>query len=176
MQDAHSQPPSTAVDKPLLLLDIDGVISLFGFDLASRPAGSFHSIEGIPHFLSATAKAHLGLLRGAYDLVWASGWEEKANEHLPRLLSLPGPLPYLSFDARTEAGRSLAAHWKLHAVDSYAGERPLAWVDDAFNDACEEWAKARVAPTLLVRTRPDIGLTDLEAGLLMDWARSQPPA
>lgn len=159
------------VDKPLLLLDIDGVISLFGFDLERRPPGSFHSIEGIPHFLSGTAKAHLQMLGGAFELVWASGWEEKANEHLPRLLDLPRPLPYISFDAKTEAGHSMRAHWKLDAVEAYAGQRPLAWVDDAFNEACEEWARKRAAPTLLVPTSPEVGLTDVEAQTLMSWAR-----
>src|SRR5947209_14102593 len=38
-------------EKPLLLVDIDGVISLFGFDGSERPEGSFHAIDGIPHFL-----------------------------------------------------------------------------------------------------------------------------
>lgn len=172
MQEPHDEPPSTAVGRPLLLLDIDGVISLFGFDLERPPQGSFHSIEGIPHFLSRTASAHLRLLRRAFDLVWASGWEEKANEHLPQLLGLPRPLPYLTFDAQTAAGSSLRAHWKLHAVDAYAGDRPLAWVDDAFNEACEKWAEQRHAPTLLVPTSPDVGLTDVEAEALMSWARS----
>lgn len=172
MQDAIDAPPSTPVCRPLLLLDIDGVISLFGFELERRPLGSFHSIEGIPHFLSGTAKAHLSLLGGAFDLVWASGWEEKANEHLPQLLGLAGPLPYLSFDAKTAAGSSLRAHWKLEAVDAYAGDRPLAWVDDAFNEACEEWAARRGAPTLLVQTMPAVGLTDVDAETLMSWARS----
>ena len=31
---------------------------------------------------------------------------------------------------------------------------PLAWIDDAFNEACEAWAAARAAPTLLVQTEP----------------------
>lgn len=160
----------TALDTPLLMVDVDGVISLFGFALDRRPPGSFHSIEGIPHFLSAAAGAHLRSLQDSYELVWASGWEEKANEHLPLLLGLPGPLPYLSFDRGAGAGSSLRAHWKLDAVDAYAGQRPLAWIDDAFNEACERWADSRAAPTLLVPTAPESGLTDREAQLLSEWA------
>src|ERR1700688_3281554 len=78
---------STATAKPLLMVDIDGVISLFG--AAARTAGgtpdgpaiegSFHSIEGIPHFLSATAATHLLNLSSRFALVWASGWEERAD-------------------------------------------------------------------------------------------------
>jgi len=153
--------------RPLLMVDVDGVISLFSFDFGARPEGRFHSIDGIPHFLSSRAASHLLELWTTFELVWASGWEEKANEHLPHLLGLPGPLPYLSFERAP--GRA-NAHWKLEAIDTYAGSRPLAWIDDAFNDACHQWAAARQAPTLLVQTEPDEGLTPREAQTLRLWA------
>jgi HAD domain in Swiss Army Knife RNA repair proteins len=156
-------------DRPLLLVDIDGVISLFSFDHAARPEGSFHSIDGIPHFLSADAAEHLLALASNFELAWASGWEEKANEYLPYLLGLP-ELPYLSFDRAV--GRT-NAHWKLDAIDAYAGEqRALAWIDDAFNEACHEWANAREGPTLLVETKPASGLTEREAQMLGHWSIS----
>jgi hypothetical protein len=156
-------------DRPLLLVDIDGVISLFSFNPGARPEGSFHSIDGIPHFLSAGAAEHLLALAANFELVWASGWEEKANEYLPHLLGLP-TLPYLSFDRAV--GRT-NAHWKLDAIDAYASaNRPLAWIDDAFNDACHEWADARGAPTLLVQTLPASGLTGREAQMLEHWTES----
>jgi hypothetical protein len=106
--------------------------------------------------------------------VWCSGWEEKAEEHLPHLLGLPRGLPFLRFERAV--GRS-NAHWKLAAIDTYARERPLAWLDDALSDACHEWAAARSAPTLLVQTDPADGLTAREAELLSYWARAlTPPA
>ena len=83
---------------PLLLLDIDGVLSLFGFTSDERPPGSWIQVDGSPHFISADAPAHLLALGDFFEIVWCSGWEERANEHLPALLGLPGPLPYLSFD------------------------------------------------------------------------------
>jgi hypothetical protein len=198
--------PRRAEPKPLLLVDIDGVISLFGRPtVGSREQmaadgtpldGSFHSIEGIAHFLSSTAAAHLLSLAALFELAWASGWEERANEHLPHLLGLPEPLPFLRFPRGVvvdgagtipggfvagagEAGGSgdtagpqtTLAHWKLQSIDTYAGERPLAWIDDAFNLACHEWAAARASPTLLVQTEPELGLTSREAALLEQWAR-----
>lgn len=156
-------------DPPLLLIDIDGVISLFGFPAREHPAGTFHAIDGIVHFLSATAGEHLLTLAAHLELVWCSGWEEKANEYLPHLLALPGPLPFLSF-ARSP-GRA-NAHWKLEAIDAYVGHRAVAWIDDALNDACHDWARARRAPTLLVDTDPARGLTQAEVDQLLDWARS----
>ncbi len=151
------------------MVDIDGVISLFGPELrdhGARPQGAFHSIDGIPHFLSSAAAAHLLALARSFELVWASGWEEKANEYLPHLLELPA-LPHLSFER--SVGRT-NAHWKLGAIDAYAGARPLAWIDDAFNDACHEWARAREPATLLVQTAPASGLTEREAATLKRWA------
>jgi hypothetical protein len=158
--------PSLDSHKPLMLVDIDGVISLFGGDLGAQ-VGSFHSIEGIVHFLSATAAAHLLQLIEHFEPVWCSGWEEKADEHLPHLLGLPAGIPFLRFDRAV--GRA-NAHWKLAAIDAYAGKRPLAWIDDALNDACQHWAQARRAPTLLVQTEPALGLTAREAALLSAWA------
>jgi hypothetical protein len=168
-KDRVGKRPESRADrhKPLLLVDIDGVISLFGDQLTARD-GSFHSIDGMPHFLSATAAAHLLDLADDFDLVWCSGWEEKADEHLPHLLGLPRGLPHLRFDRDVRRDN---AHWKLAAIDAYARERPLAWIDDALSDACDEWAAARAAPTLLVKTEPAHGLTAREAGVLSRWAR-----
>jgi hypothetical protein len=164
--------PEPAARRPLLLVDIDGVISLFGGTVSSRSpfagrAGSFHSIDGMPHFLSSTAAAHLLDLQRDFELAWCSGWEEKANEHLPHLLGLPPALPFLRFER--SVGRA-NAHWKLDAIDEFAGVRALAWIDDALNAACHEWAAARSAPTLLVQTEPEHGLTEREARLLSAWA------
>ncbi len=171
--DPSNSAPSggAAAGAPLLMVDIDGVISLFaGSAEASERAveGSFHSIEGIPHFLSATAAAHLLALAGDFELVWASGWEERAGDHLPYLLGLPSGMPFLRFEKAV--GRS-NAHWKLDAIERYAGERPLAWVDDALDEECRSWAHRRAAPTLLVQTDPRRGLTDAEAAVLTGWAR-----
>jgi Swiss Army Knife RNA repair-like protein len=167
--------------KPLLMVDIDGVISLFGFPAGTSTghrsiAGSFHSIEGTPHFLSSTAAAHLLALSELFQLVWASGWEEKANEHLPHLLGLPAALPFLRFARMAGSPPARAnAHWKLEAIDTYAEGRPLAWIDDALNPACHEWAVQRRAPTLLVQTAPERGLTLRETQLLAAWARELQP-
>jgi Swiss Army Knife RNA repair-like protein len=154
---------------PLLLVDIDGVLSLFGFPAHDPPEGSWHSIDGIPHFLSAIAARNLLALVSLFELVWCSGWEEKADEYLPHLLGLPRGLPHLSFERNAAPGQSLHGHWKLAAIDAYAGARPLAWVDDCLDEACHSWAGARQAPTLLVQTTPARGLTEREASQLRAW-------
>ncbi|MCW2986524.1 MAG: hypothetical protein JWR63_4094 [Conexibacter sp.] len=156
--------------KPVLFCDIDGVISLWGFDEYTRPPGAYAVVDGIPHFLSTRAAEHLLDLQSHFELVWASGWEERADEHLPSLLGVPSGLEHLSFDGRSRAEVSARAHWKLAAIDEHAGSRPLAWVDDAFNDACRVWAAQRGAPTLLVATEPATGLQDAHAARLRAFA------
>ncbi len=153
---------------PLLLIDIDGVISLFGFDAARPPVGRLELVDGVPHFLSATAAQLLEGLSRQFELVWCSGWEEKADQYLPLALGLPAGLHHLTFaDVEGPVGR----HWKLAAIDGYAGsDRAVAWIDDGFDDSCHAWAAARPGPTLLVATDPAIGITGEHARRLRDWA------
>jgi hypothetical protein len=153
----------------VLAVDVDGVISLFGFEgPLDQVPGRFHLIDGIAHCISDSAGALLVRLADVYELIWATGWEDRANDHLPLILGLPAELPCLRFDGRARFG---TAHWKLEAIDEYARDRPLAWVDDSLDESCHEWANRRAAPTLLVPTQSDIGLTEAHAGALLDWAR-----
>ena len=143
------------------------MISLFGFEPGKVPAGSFHSIDGILHCIGADCGPRLARLRDRYELVWATGWEEKANEYLPHLLGMPGDLPVLTFDGRAVFG---TAHWKLEAIAEYAGDRPAAWIDDSLDERCRRWADARPAPTLLIETEPATGITDEQVDRLLEWA------
>jgi hypothetical protein len=161
-------------ERPLLFVDVDGVISLFGFPRDAAPPGRFEIVDGIAHFLSASAGEHLRRLSERFEPVWCTGWEEKANEYLPHALGLPERWPHLTF-AR-DVGRT-HAHWKLDAIEAHAGARPLAWIDDAHGAACEAWAAERMAtssPTLLVTTAPAVGMTGAEVTRLLHWAERLP--
>ena len=152
---------------PVLFVDVDGVISLFGFEPGPDLPGSFHSIDGILHCLGTHAGERLNRLAERYELVWATGWEETANDYLPHLLGLPEGLPYLTFDGRVRAG---PAHWKIEAIDEYAGERPLAWIDDNVDESCRVWAAGRQAPTLIIETVRHEGMDGYHVELLLSWA------
>ena len=156
-------------ERPILFLDVDGVISLFGFGRDVTPPGAFHSIDGIVHCIGERVADRLGRLADRFELVWATGWEEKANEYLPHILGLAGELPVLSFDGRAVFG---SAHWKLHAIDEYAGDRPAAWIDDYIDDECRAWAERRAAPTLLVEAESATGLTEEHVERLLGWAET----
>jgi hypothetical protein len=155
------------MNRPLLAVDVDGVISLFGFD--EPPSGSaarFELVDGMVHCISLAAGERLNRLNYHFDLVWATGWEQKANDYLPNILGLP-ELPFLSFDGAARFG---SAHWKLGPLEEFGGDRPLAWIDDSFDQSCYEWAESRAAPTLLVPTESALGLEEAHTAALIGWA------
>jgi hypothetical protein len=155
----------------LLLIDIDGVISLWGWPDHERPDGAWTLVDGIPHFLSRAAADRVRELAEVYEPLWCSGWEDRANEHLPALVGL-GPFPHLAFGAPPAGPAGPGHHWKLAAIDAHAGpDRPVAWIDDALTPACHAWAAARRGPTLLVETDPAEGLTAAQAARLRAWDR-----
>jgi hypothetical protein len=158
------QPKDT---RPIAFIDVDGVISLFGFEHGGEMPGSFHSIDGILHCIGSASGERIARLAEHYELVWATGWEEKANEYLPHLLGMPKALPVLTFDGRAVFG---TAHWKIAAIDEYAGARAAVWIDDSLDERCQAWARERSAPTLLVETEPAVGITDEHVDLLLRWA------
>jgi hypothetical protein len=130
----------------------------------------------VVHCIDETCGPRIERLSKSYEIVWATGWEEKANEYLPYILDLPArELPCLLFQGQAVFG---SAHWKLDAISDYAGERPAAWIDDNIDDACRYWATARDAPTLLVETKSAIGITEEHVDTLLAWADgvSPPPA
>jgi hypothetical protein len=157
------------MSRPILAVDVDGVISLFGFDdPPDRSQARFELIDGMVHCISLLAGDRLRRLDSHYEMVWATGWEDKANFYLPHMLGLP-ELPYLTFDGAARFG---SAHWKLGPLDDYGKGRPLAWIDDSFDESCYEWARNRPEPTLLVPTESHLGLEEAHTEALAAWARS----
>jgi Swiss Army Knife RNA repair-like protein len=164
-----------ATSRPILFVDVDGVISLFGFaPTVGELPGPLHWIDGVAHCIPDSVGERLVRLSDRFELVWATGWETRANEHLPFILGLPfGELPCLRFDGRAVFG---SAHWKLDAIEEYAADRPAAWIDDNIDDSCRHWATSRDAPTLIVETSSAIGLTDEHVAQLLRWAEDVTPA
>lgn len=174
--------------KPLLFIDVDGVISTYGFagnggvPSGSRPVGSvargsaggtFHNVEGIIHHIGAEMDRRLAELLPHFEGVWATGWGHRANEHLIHLLSLPGELEVVEFAVAPSSDGS--GHWKLDALEARAAGHAAAWIDDGLNDACFQWAAVRESrgePTLLVHTDPATGLLDDHVAELLEWARN----
>lgn len=163
-----------SVAKPLLFVDVDGVLSIYGFD-PDRAAGegSWQMVDGIIHVIAHGSGERLIKLAEHFELVWATGWGERANDFLISLLGLGGRLPVIEFEVRPSTDGS--GHWKLDGLSNFEPDMPAAWIDDGHNDACHEWASRRSAPTLLITTDPAKGLLDSHVEQLLVWADSLNP-
>ena len=156
------------MSKPILAIDVDGVISLFGFEEPpGKDEAKFELVDGMVHCISLLAGKRLLRLEEYYEMVWATGWEDRANDYLPNILGLPD-LPFLTFNGAARFG---SAHWKLGPLDEYCKGRAVAWIDDNFDESCYEWARGRSEPTLLIPTEPHLGLEEAQTEALAAWAR-----
>ena len=136
--------------RPMLLLDIDGVLSPFG---AGPPPGFNREAFGEYEVVwSAQHREWLAELSSLFQLVWATTWEHSANEAMSPVLGL-GQLPVIEFD------RGSGDTWKLPSVQEFIADQPMAWIDDDLYIDAFAWAREREAPTLLIRTSSSVGMT-----------------
>jgi hypothetical protein len=95
------------------------------------------------------------------DLVWATSWEYSANWHIGPVIGLP-ELPVIEFPALV----------KLPVIETWCGARPLAWLDDFFEDRAYAWAAGRTeagTPTLLVPVDSAAGLQPGHCEAVSAW-------
>jgi hypothetical protein len=152
--------------RPYLLIDVDGVLNPFGSGV--RPDGfSRHELMGYEVWLSRRHGMWLNQLATWFDLVWATTWEHDAPRLIAPILELPTDLSVIEF------GQGAADEtWKLHDVERFVGNRPLAWIDDDLWGDAFAWADQRNAPTLLIRTSSSVGLTEQDVRRLEGFGRT----
>ena len=100
--------------RPLLLVDVDGVLSLFGAAAVAPETLVPTLVDGVPHLLSRTAAAALRELVPDFECVWCTGWKDRADSYLPLALGLPRGWPHIRFASAPNHG----GHWKLGGIDS----------------------------------------------------------
>jgi len=155
----------------LLLLDIDGTLCPLGPgpDVAMRQL----SIGSRSVSFRADLPEVLAELAARYELAWATAWQDNANLLLAPALGMPA-LPVVRF---TDPPADLLGlghtrrSWKLPGVQRFAGDRPLAWIDDELHGDAYAWAATRRIPTKLLSTDPSRGIVDREIRALLAFAR-----
>ena len=111
--------------KPLLLVDVDGVLNPYAADCCPDGYQEYNFFPGEePVRLCPIHGRWLRELANRFDLVWATGWGDAAHRHISPVLGLP-QFPAIVFPS----GRFHPAQ-KVPAIDAYAGDRALAWIDD----------------------------------------------
>jgi Swiss Army Knife RNA repair-like protein len=152
--------------KPLLFLDVDGVI-LVRPAHGSLPPGDWHQLGSLDAYVSEQAGELVRALASRYEIVWATGWAKGANTYFRQLLGLEADLPVLGFGP---GGTAESSAWKIREINRAAGRRPIAWMDDNVGDRQVRWARARRAPTLLLQTNGDTGISKRDVRRLLSWA------
>ncbi len=153
--------------RPLLLIDIDGVLNPYVRAGDEIPTGyDAHRLGGMNVVLCKSHGGWLHELATRYDLVWASTWEADADALIGSAIGAPPGIPHLTFAERDPQDWT----WKLPAVTRLVGDRPVAWLDDDPGHGASEWAADRAAPTLLVRPDARIGWTRDELDQLVAFA------
>jgi HAD domain in Swiss Army Knife RNA repair proteins len=151
--------------RPVLLVDVDGVLNPWHAERCPAGYSEYDFFPGERVLLSPGHGELLTSLASAYELVWATAWEHRANKLICPVLAMP-ELPVIEFPL---SGRDVDFR-KLPAVIDAIGERPCAWIDDAHQPDHYTWARERAVPTLLIDIDPAVGLTSGVIATLADWA------
>jgi hypothetical protein len=105
-------------------------------------------------------------LRG--ELVWATTWQQEANEVIAPRLGLPA-LPVVTWPD-DEPDPPWGVHWKTAGLVRWAAGRPFAWLDDEITDADRRWVAGRhEGRALLHRVDPRAGLTAADFAAVRRW-------
>jgi hypothetical protein len=146
--------------RPLLLLDVDGVLNPLG--VREAPGFTAHHLGGMRVLLSPDHGRWLSSLSDVFELTWATSWERDADLIAERI-GLPVGMPAVRFTNQTE--------WtvKLPDVIRHVGDRAAAWIDDQLGPDVRAWAESRHSPTLLVETDSRVGLTLGHVERLRAW-------
>jgi hypothetical protein len=169
-------------NRPIVFLDVDGPLNPFGARSARRlkgyrthrmrpPAWAAQYPHAKPLVVRLNPEHGERLLRLPVDLVWATTWEEEANDWIGARIGLP-ELPYVAWQSvEQRLNAPDGCYWKTQPVADYAAGRPFAWFDDQIGPADMRWcAENHPTPTLLQWIDPAIGLRERDFVLVERWA------
>ena len=166
--------------RPILFVDVDGPLNPFAARSTRGPKGyethRMRPAEWAREYPDAKPlRVWLNpdhgpmLLSLPVELIWATTWEEEANEWIGPRIGLP-PLPVVVWPADRGDGAD-GRYWKTRPLAEYAAGRPFAWIDDQIGAADRRWcAEHYPAPALLLPIDPAQGLRHGDIAAIERWA------
>lgn len=189
-------------DKPILLLDIDGVMNLF-----PRALTTLQRVKGDPYpemrdhevhlvtlseeqknpyriRIAKDAPALIAQLQEHFDIHWYTMWNDAANTVFAPLAGIP---EFPVFECDWTAGRSRywlsgAPEWmdkhiwiaKTPLIPEFVGDRPFVWIDDDSEVVDTMYLNdyTDAGPFHLITVEPHTGLDQAVVDEAIDWART----
>lgn len=155
--------------KPLLFIDVDGVLNRLVLGLPDIPEHLtyrevLHRESGgtFPLHMDRADADRLLSLTDVVDLAWGTTWEHEANETIGPWLGLP-KLPVAT------RGEDFS---KVPGMRRLAGNRPFAWLDDDIWAQDYRLLEQHPAKVLPVKVDEVTGLTDEHIAQVRQWAQS----
>ncbi|GAA2395610.1 HAD domain-containing protein [Streptomyces coeruleofuscus] len=170
---------TSAVERPLLFLDVDGPLIPFGSPSgpprSAAAEASAPADQGNPLLRRLDPGIGSRLMALGCRLVWASTWMEEANEVVAPRIGLP-KLPVLEWPENGAEAVPRGLHWKTRPLVEWADGRPFIWVDDEISAMDRLWVAAgHPGRSLLHHVDPAKGLDDADFLTLAAWLGAVAP-
>lgn len=153
--------------KPMLLVDIDGVLN--AFDARGSTKGYARTqANGYRLTYRPEWAVWINKLSRLSDPIWATMWQENARSSFAPATGIGvGIKDHIDFRAHNRDGFGRRTGWgvggfKHPGVVATVGDRPFCWIDDDLEPWQYDWALERTEsgiPTLLVQPNSAVGLT-----------------
>lgn len=144
--------------KPILYLDVDGVICLW-----DEPACEVEEKQALdrmgPVVVPTGTKRRLEQLEAEFDVVWATAWRGRARTALAPVLEVGTEWEHLPYH-----------NLKLPEIVKDAAGRDFAFVDDDADWELEQLGNIVPEGSLTLNTDPRVGLCDETVKTLLQYA------
>lgn len=179
---------SKAVKKPLMLLDIDGVLARYSYDVRKSKKVSFDGDDDNDVWMN-TRKSLIPTINrwheeNLVEIKWLTSWEERAQTEFAPKVGIKHNFE-LGFvhDEKYDCGFDAKRLSALKQAN-FDPKRPLIWIDDDmemnFNWNNSGEIAERITPllqrpcTLIIRPNQTVGLSKEHEALIDDFLRNDP--